>query len=71
MPILSNVLRIDGQVPSPTPMVLTLGDSTSVISSDCCCAILCSAAITPAVNQPALPPPTMIIFLIALSIVPT
>ena len=29
-PILRSVERIDGQVPSPTPIVGTVGDSTSV-----------------------------------------
>ena len=42
-----------GQVPSPTPMVGTSGDSTRVIFRS----RPCSAARMPAVSQPAEPPP--------------
>jgi hypothetical protein len=54
-PMRRSVSRIDGQVPSPTPIGATSGDSTSVT----CSAGWRSAAMTPAVSQPAEPPPTM------------
>jgi hypothetical protein len=45
-----------GQVPSPTPIAGTSGDSIKVTCSG---VPRCSAAIRPAVSQPADPPPTI------------
>ena len=61
MPIFCRVPRIVGHVPSPTPMGLTSGDSTKVTFTPESEFAICSAAITPAVNQPAVPPPTIVI----------
>ena len=55
-PILRSVDRIDGQVPSPTPIVGTVGDSTSVTVT---VEVSNSAASIPAVSQPAVPPPSI------------
>ena len=66
---------MDGQVPSPTPIVLMSGDSTkvtfiSINPSDSEPLALCSAAIIPAVNQPAVPPPTItILFKFSLDVI--
>ena len=46
------VSRIDGQVPSPTPMTGTSLDSISVMRKSGC-----SAANRPATSHPAEPPP--------------
>jgi hypothetical protein len=55
MPILRSVLRMVGQVPSPTPMVPRLTLSTSVTATSG----PWRAAISAAVSHPAEPPPTM------------
>src|SRR5688572_10896928 len=57
-PILRSVLRIVGQVPSPTPIVGMFGDSMSVTRTPPA-RVLCLAAMRAAVIQPAVPPPTM------------
>ena len=55
--LVKRLKRIEGQVPSPTPMVGVSGDSTTVIlSAD---GVSNSAASTQAVNHPAVPPPTI------------
>ena len=70
IPIFCNVDRIDGHVPSPTPIVLIVEDSTKVIVVSVKPAeappAQCSAAITPAVNHPADPPPRITIRLMFL-----
>ena len=50
----------NGQVPSPTPIVGTSGDSisTTSIGEGLSASPRCSDAITAADSQPALPPPT-------------
>src|SRR4026207_275797 len=48
-----------GQVPSPTPIGPTSGDSISVTCSPESAAAQWSAAMTPAVSQPADPPPAI------------
>mmetsp|Transcript_23375 Transcript_23375/g.55613 ORF Transcript_23375/g.55613 Transcript_23375/m.55613 type:complete len:1197 (-) Transcript_23375:168-3758(-) len=53
-PMRRSVSRIDGQVPSPTPMVGTSVDSTRVMRR----LSPCSAASRPATSQPAEPPPS-------------
>ena len=58
-PIFRSVSRMVGQVPSPTPMGPTSGDSSSVTCSPLPEAARCSAAMTPAVSHPADPPPTI------------
>ena len=55
----ASVLRNVGHVPSPTPMMGVLGDSTSVTVNPAPMRARCLAAITPAVSHPAVPPPTM------------
>src|SRR5690606_4900671 len=55
------VVRSVGQVPSPTPMMGVLGDSTRVTVKPPGIRLLCFAAMTPAVSHPAVPPPTMTI----------
>jgi len=49
-------------------MVLTSGDSTSVMLMSCPPAPLYRAASRPAVSQPALPPPTITIRFIGVSV---
>ena len=61
MPSLLSVLRIVGQVPSPTPMVGISGDSIKVTLKELSAVIFCCFARLHAVNQPAVPPPTMTI----------
>ena len=64
-----------GQVPSPTPRLATSGDSRSVTLTPSLSLLpllsliggLCRAAIMPAVNQPALPPPTITTVLVIMS----
>ena len=59
-PIACSVLRIDGQVPSPTPSVGIFGDSIRDTLIDGVPAeSLNSLARIQAVNQPAVPPPTI------------
>ena len=59
-PIACRVLRIDGQVPSPTPSVGMFGDSISDTLIDGVPAeSRNSLARIQAVNQPAVPPPTI------------
>ncbi len=55
-----------GQVPSPTPIGPTSGDSITVTCSPELAAAQWSAAMTPAVSQPADPPPTITTRLIRL-----
>src|SRR5687768_2847065 len=62
------VLRRVGQVPSPTPMIGVLGDSTNVTLKLCGIRLRCLAAMTPAANHPAVPPPTITILLTACTI---
>jgi hypothetical protein len=62
----AKVLRRVGHVPSPTPMIAVVGDSTSVtlkLGGTRDILAPCFAAITPAVSHPAVPPPTTTIFL--------
>jgi hypothetical protein len=56
-PIFCSVRRIDGQVPSPTPMIGMSGDSTRTTSGASADSRF-SAAIRLAVIHPAVPPPT-------------
>src|SRR5690606_4160660 len=63
-PIRAKVLRIVGQVPSPTPMIGVSGDSTTVTLNPALMRERCLAAMMPAVSHPAVPPPTMMTFLI-------
>ena len=59
-PIAWRVLRMDGQVPSPTPSVGIFGDSIRDTLIDGVPAeSLNSLARIQAVNQPAVPPPTI------------
>src|SRR5687767_13175519 len=55
-----------GQVPSPTPIGPTSGDSITVTCSPASEAAQWSAAMTPAVSQPADPPPAITTCLIRL-----
>src|SRR5258706_16111217 len=56
MPRLSKKPRSQGVEPSPTPMIGTAGDSSTMISTPLGCSAL--ARIIAAI-QPAVPPPTM------------
>ena len=58
MPIAASVPRIEGKVPSPTPMMPMSLDSTSVMRMPPCAVPSCRAR-NAAVSQPAVPPPTM------------
>src|SRR3954469_6985001 len=58
-PMRRKVSRMVGHVPSPTPIAGTSGDSSSVTVSPAPCRALWSAAMMPAVSQPAEPPPTI------------
>jgi hypothetical protein len=51
-----------GHVPSPTPMIGALGDSIKVTLKPHDMRLRCFAAMTPAVNHPAVPPPTITTF---------
>ena len=55
IPIFISVERIEGHVPSPTPIVGVVGDSTSVTRIPA--AGSNSAAMILAVSHPAVPPP--------------
>src|SRR6187402_1765042 len=55
MPIFFKVVRIVGQVPSPTPTMPMVSLSIKVI----CRSARWRAAMIPAVSHPAVPPPTM------------
>jgi hypothetical protein len=57
MPILASVLRIVGQVPSPTPPVATLVDYTRVTRTPLPERLACAASRQAAI-LPADPPPT-------------
>ena len=59
-----SVMRIDGQVPSPTPMVGMSGDSTRTTWTPDVLSARCSAAMALAVIQPAVPPPTITTFVV-------
>jgi hypothetical protein len=48
-------------------MIGVFGDSTSVTVNPPCIRLLCFAAITAAVSQPAVPPPTITTFLTGLA----
>jgi hypothetical protein len=65
-PMRCSVSRMLGQVPSPTPIGGTSGDSISVTAGR---RARCSAAIRPAVIQPAEPPPTITIRLSMLGLI--
>ena len=59
-----SVMRIDGHVPSPTPMVGMSGDSTRTTWTLAAPSPRCSAAMALAVIQPAVPPPTITTFVV-------
>jgi len=59
MPIFFKVVRIVGQVPSPTPTMPMASLSTNVIWRPRPDSEAWRAAMMPAVSHPAVPPPTM------------